>query len=437
MAEGGEPDIDEELSELETRLERLRSLYEQYFLGIEKIEPGVARKDVDRRIWMLRRAKFRNTAKRFKLQTIVMRYNTFQQYWARICREIENGTYRRHMLKAEKLGGGEPLTIAARKRLGMFAKGKEAEDTRERAKRAADDASQDLAAMLDANVDPLEEAKRAVDDALGMITDRAQSTRPAAEASTSRSRARAPSGAPLPRAQDLGRLDLDLDLDGLGRDDDPTPVSRRPPPARRAQGGGAPPGAMPPPRHARALSAPIGGAPGPRPAAGAPGARPGLPPARPPTESPGAPGRPAAPRRPAPPGPARPPLTGARPAPGARPGAPAPPGARPAARPAPPPGPRPPGAAPARPAPAAARPAPPARPAPAQSGTSDQRVRELHQRLVDAKRQTNDKKAVSVDGLAKTLRATEDRLRKQHGNRNIDFDVVIKDGKAVVKPIIR
>ncbi|MCB9583501.1 MAG: hypothetical protein H6717_41090 [Polyangiaceae bacterium] len=68
---------------------------------------------------------------------------------------------------------------------------------------------------------------------------------------------------------------------------------------------------------------------------------------------------------------------------------------------------------------------------------SDQRVRELHQRLVDAKRRTNDPKAVSVDGLAKTLRATEDRLRKQHGNRKIDFDVVIKDGKAVVKPIVR
>ena len=44
---------------------------------------------------------------------------------------------------------------------------------------------------------------------------------------------------------------------------------------------------------------------------------------------------------------------------------------------------------------------------------------------------------VTVDGLTKSLRAAESRLRQQHGDRRIDFDVVIKDGKAVVKPIVR
>src|SRR5215204_5484164 len=85
-------------------------------MGLEKIEPQIARKDVDRRIYVLRREKIRNTAKRFKLQTIIQRYNTFQQYWQRICREIENGTYKRHLLKAQK--NSQLLTIAARKRLG-------------------------------------------------------------------------------------------------------------------------------------------------------------------------------------------------------------------------------------------------------------------------------------------------------------------------------
>ena len=87
-------EIDLALDELENRLDRLRSLYEQYFLGFEKIEPAVARKDVDRRIYVMRREKIRNTGKRFKLQTLIQRYNTFQQYWQRICREIENGTYK-------------------------------------------------------------------------------------------------------------------------------------------------------------------------------------------------------------------------------------------------------------------------------------------------------------------------------------------------------
>src|SRR3954467_11630326 len=89
-------------------------------MGLERIEPQIARKDVDRRIYVLRREKIRNTAKRFKLQTIIQRYNTFQQYWQRICREIENGTYKRHLIKAQK--HGELLTIAARKRLGRQAR---------------------------------------------------------------------------------------------------------------------------------------------------------------------------------------------------------------------------------------------------------------------------------------------------------------------------
>jgi hypothetical protein len=118
-------ELDIAIEELETRLERLRALYEQYFLGFEKIEPAVARKDVDRRIYVLRREKIRNTGKRFKLQTIIQRYNTFQQYWQRICREVENGTYKRHVLRAERVMGAEQLlTIAARRRFGKAASDK-------------------------------------------------------------------------------------------------------------------------------------------------------------------------------------------------------------------------------------------------------------------------------------------------------------------------
>src|SRR4051812_21113044 len=90
-------------------------------MGIERIEPQIPRKDVDRRIYVLRREKIRNTAKRFKLQTIISRYNTFQQYWQRICREIEQGTYKRHLIKAERIAPGQMMTIAARKRLGKAA----------------------------------------------------------------------------------------------------------------------------------------------------------------------------------------------------------------------------------------------------------------------------------------------------------------------------
>ena len=127
------------------------------------------------------------------------------------------------------------------------------------------------------------------------------------------------------------------------------------------------------------------------------------------------------PARPAPPPHDAKPL--AAPIPGASPPKPPPPAvqaptaAKPAAAPA-----KPPAAAPAKP-PAAAAP--------------DDRVRELHARLVEAKRQTQDATSVSMEGLAKSMKATEAKLREQHKNRKIDFDVVIKDGKAVLKPIVR
>jgi hypothetical protein len=90
--------------------------------------------------------------------------------------------------------------------------------------------------------------------------------------------------------------------------------------------------------------------------------------------------------------------------------------------------------------PRAAPPKPAAAAAAAAAATpaiSDARVRELHARLVEAKRQTQDAGAVSMEGLAKSMKATEAKLREQHKDRKIDFDVVIKDGKAVLKPIVR
>ena len=106
--------IDFAISELETRLDRLRALYEHYFMGIERIEPSVPRKDVERRVADLRKARFQSTAQRFKFQTIVQRYNTMQQHWSRICREIELGTFRRHRLKAERATASHPSTPAVR-----------------------------------------------------------------------------------------------------------------------------------------------------------------------------------------------------------------------------------------------------------------------------------------------------------------------------------
>lgn len=85
------------MAELETRTDRLRALYEQYFLGFERLEPSVPRKDVERRFQQLLKVPFRNTALRFRFTMLQQRYNTYQTYWMRTCRKIEDGTYKRQI----------------------------------------------------------------------------------------------------------------------------------------------------------------------------------------------------------------------------------------------------------------------------------------------------------------------------------------------------
>jgi hypothetical protein len=97
------PDEQERIvGELEIALDRLQALYNQYFMGIEKIEPTVQRKDVERKIHLLRKEQIRNTAIRFRMQTQIQKYNTQSTYWRRICRQIEEGTYKRDVMRAQR-----------------------------------------------------------------------------------------------------------------------------------------------------------------------------------------------------------------------------------------------------------------------------------------------------------------------------------------------
>jgi len=95
-------DIGEVLKELENKVERLKVLYEQYFMGIEKMEPQVARKEVTRTMLTLQQQYIRNTAMRFKFNTMLQKWQIYVTYWNRVLREIENGTYVRHLQKAKR-----------------------------------------------------------------------------------------------------------------------------------------------------------------------------------------------------------------------------------------------------------------------------------------------------------------------------------------------
>ena len=307
------------VGEAETRVERLRSLYDQYFMGIERIEPQTARKDVERRIQILRRTQIRNTALRFRFQNVLLRYNTFAAHWMRICRQIEDGTYKHHLRKA-----------------------KERFDTPGAKRRGADHD------VHDTEPPPPGSMSYVIDE----------------------------------------DLDVDVDFDeGLAAPEvraAPVPV-----PAAAAGKSSPPVPRAPPPVPGRAAPPPIPS----RPVAG---------------------GAPFAPQ--APPAATAP-----------RPGAPAP-AASPAASPA------------ARPPAAAARPAPaPAavRPADA-SSVSDERVRQIYSKYVETRRSLGESAGtITMDSMAKSLRDSSEKLRQKHAGKNVDFEVQVKDGKTILKPIVR
>ena len=96
--------LEMQVTDVEAKLERLKALYEQYFLGIERIEPLVPRKQVMRLFAALQQETIRNTALKFRYQSALQRWNLLQARWSKILREIELGTYSRTLARAERRG---------------------------------------------------------------------------------------------------------------------------------------------------------------------------------------------------------------------------------------------------------------------------------------------------------------------------------------------
>ncbi len=98
-------------------------------------------------------------------------------------------------------------------------------------------------------------------------------------------------------------------------------------------------------------------------------------------------------------------------------------------------------AAPAAPAPAAVKPAPPPAPPaapPPPVGMTDQQLRALYAAYVEAKRRCNeDVSRVSYETLAKSVAKQVPELMAKYKARTVEFKVVIKDGRAILKAMPR
>jgi hypothetical protein len=100
MAELG-ADTETDLQMLDVKLKQLRMEYEQYFLGARKREPQLLRGEVNKVVAHYANAPIRNTALRFLFNNLRARYFTHKRLWDETCRKIEDGSYERHLFKAD------------------------------------------------------------------------------------------------------------------------------------------------------------------------------------------------------------------------------------------------------------------------------------------------------------------------------------------------
>ena len=471
-------EIDKELEDVETRIDQTRAYYEQYFMGMERVEPQKPRQEIERRIKVLRKEQIRNTAQRFKFNMLVQRFNTLQQYWGRVVREIENGTFKRDVVKAAARFGEGALTGVAKKRAQALSK-----LVAQQAKRPVDDTMElgadDFIEDDDDELDPPTPQKREAPAvaARGLYqTDLPLIGQPPAPSVIAPHRSAAIEGAAIAQqaapfapqppatmepAPSPGAPARSAGLRWGSSDPSssirpaPTDVKRRMTDlaaemrtGRPQDDGGASFGALDlefddgpgsrrakdpitPPPHSPPIAATGRPLPLPTPPAraSAPFAR-GTSPVGPTESSPGAGGFgvldipfDSMPDRSAPaPSPSSP-GSGIRMG-GGRPSAPV-------AR------------APVASSTRAAAPPPRADPpaaqaAPASGELGDQRLRQIYAKYVETKRSANESTAgVTYDRLASTLRAQAEKLRKQHPSKSIDYEVVIKDGKTHLKPVLR
>jgi hypothetical protein len=104
----------EDLDAMDEAIAELQVLYEKFFLGLDRRPPDQQRRKVSEKMRLLKTSQVRNTALKFRIQTMFAKLISFERMWDRTLREIEDGTYKRDVFKAKlRQGDREPGDSAA------------------------------------------------------------------------------------------------------------------------------------------------------------------------------------------------------------------------------------------------------------------------------------------------------------------------------------
>ena len=142
-------ELEELLNGLEKLLERTKVLYEQYFMGIQKMAPLQLHRDVERKVRELMQQQIRNTALRFRFTTLSQKFGSYSTYWKRTLREIEQGKYVRDLARVKRKADqmGEELPEELLVKLPKLVQDRIRRDRERLAERALRDAEHEIGAL--------------------------------------------------------------------------------------------------------------------------------------------------------------------------------------------------------------------------------------------------------------------------------------------------
>ena len=91
-----------ECAALEVELAELRAAYEQYFSGIERVAPLKRHEALKKRFKKLKTSFIRQTATKFRINSLHSKYLTYERQWEKIIQQREDGTYRPDLERARR-----------------------------------------------------------------------------------------------------------------------------------------------------------------------------------------------------------------------------------------------------------------------------------------------------------------------------------------------
>lgn len=84
-------EIKQDLDNIERKIEQLKIEYEKFFVGITKVEPITMKNQIVQLIKKHATTQFNNVMLSFRYKNLLARFLTYQEYWNRILKLIEEG----------------------------------------------------------------------------------------------------------------------------------------------------------------------------------------------------------------------------------------------------------------------------------------------------------------------------------------------------------